>query len=71
MLSFHVKFMQRGRRTDRWTTVKQYAPQSFDTGAYKVIDLSKFKINWIQILRLGVDLAKIKNIMGKGENASY
>ena len=30
MLSFHVKFVQRDRwihrQTDRWTTVKQYAP---------------------------------------------
>ena len=30
MLSFHVKFMQTDRETDghtdRWTTVKQYAP---------------------------------------------
>ena len=39
MLSFHVKFVQRqndgqtDRRTDRQTTVKQYAPRSFDAGA--------------------------------------
>ena len=26
MLSFHVKFVQTDRRTDRQTTVKQYAP---------------------------------------------
>ena len=25
MLSFHVKFVQTDRQTDRWTTVKQYA----------------------------------------------
>ena len=31
MLCFHVKFVQ----TDRWTTVKQYIPRSFDTGALK------------------------------------
>ena len=37
MLSFHVKFVQTDgwtdRQTDRRTMVKQYAPQSFDTGA--------------------------------------
>ena len=41
MLSFHVKFVQRDRwmdrqtdrRMDRRTTVKQYAPRSFDMGA--------------------------------------
>ena len=33
MLSFHVKFVQTDRRTDGRTTVKQYAPRSFDTGA--------------------------------------
>ena len=33
MLSFHVKFVQTDRWTDRWPTVKQYAPRSFDTGA--------------------------------------
>ena len=45
MLSFHIKFVQTDRRmdkrtdrqmdgpADRQTTVKQYAPQSFDTGA--------------------------------------
>ena len=38
MLSFRVKFVQTDRRTtdgqiDRRTTVKQYAPLSFNTGA--------------------------------------
>ena len=33
MLSFRVKFVQPDRRTDRQTTVKQYAPCSFNTGA--------------------------------------
>ena len=26
MLSFHVKFVQTDRQTERWITVKQYAP---------------------------------------------
>ena len=33
MLSFHVKFVQTDRWTDRLTTVKQDAPRSFDTGS--------------------------------------
>ena len=33
MLSFHIKFVQ----TDRWTTVKQYDPRSFDMGHKNVI----------------------------------
>ena len=37
MLSFHVKFVQTEGRTDRQTdgqtTVKEYAPLSFDTEA--------------------------------------
>ena len=38
-MSFHVKFVQTDGRTDRWTTVKQYAPRSFDTGAHKNLTL--------------------------------
>ena len=33
MLSFHVKFVQTDRPTDRQTRVKQYAPPSFDMEA--------------------------------------
>ena len=33
MLSFHAKFVQTDRRTDRQTMVKQYAPRSFDMEA--------------------------------------
>ena len=34
MLSFHVKFVQTDRQTDR-TTVKQYAPSIFRNGGIK------------------------------------
>ena len=33
MLSFHVKFVQRDRWTDRRTTVKQFAPDLSIQGA--------------------------------------
>ena len=35
MLSFHVKFVQTDRRTDRRTTIKQYAPPIFRYGGIK------------------------------------
>ena len=39
MLTFHVKFLQTDRRTDgrtdRWTTVKQYAPDLLIQGHKK------------------------------------
>ena len=36
MLSFHVTSVQTDRQTDRGTTVKKYAPRSFNTGAQKL-----------------------------------
>ena len=42
MLSFHVKFVQTDRRTDRRTTVKQYAtPPIFRYGDIKVLKNNK------------------------------
>ena len=35
MLSFHVKFVQTDRQMDRWTMVKQYAPDLLMQGHKK------------------------------------
>ena len=40
MLSFHVKFLQ----TDRWTTVKQYAPDLSIRGHKKLQEVLKKSI---------------------------
>ena len=39
MLSFHVKFVQTDTPTDRWTTVKQYAPDLSIPGHKNVLIL--------------------------------
>ena len=44
MLSFHVKFVQRDRRTDRRTTVKQYGPDLSMRG-HKIFADNKFKFD--------------------------
>ena len=57
MLSFHVKFVQ----TDRWTTVKQYAPDLWMRGI-KTSILQKYEIsNCISYSCTGVSCSKTIN----------
>ena len=46
MLSFHVKFVQTDRRTDRWTTVKQYAPDLLIRGHKNEYDFKIKNLCW-------------------------
>ena len=70
MLSFHVKFVQIDRRTDRRTTVKQYAPDLSMWG-HKNFRLANLKASasnshLTQIMKSVFEL--VEYILGKEEN---